>query len=40
MNGNDKAQRTSLLSVLKRHLIHKIEFVSGEDVLEVVPDLH
>ena len=38
MNGNDKAQRTALLSILKGRMIHKVEFVPGEDVLEVVPD--
>jgi hypothetical protein len=38
MNGNDKEQRSALLSVLKGHMIHKVEFVSGVDVLEVVPD--
>jgi len=38
MNGNDKQQRTALESLLKGHMIHKVEFVSGEDVLEVVPD--
>ena len=37
MNGNDRERRTALLSVLKGH-IHKIEFVSGLDMLEVVPD--
>ena len=36
MNGNDKERRTALLSVLKGH-IHKIEFVSGLDMLKVVP---
>jgi hypothetical protein len=36
MNGNDRERQTALLSVLKG-LIHKIEFVSGLDVLEVVP---
>ena len=38
MNGDDKAQRTALLSILKGHMIHKIEFVAGVDVLEVVSD--
>jgi hypothetical protein len=37
MNGNDKQQRTALESLLKVHMIHKVEFVPGEDVLEVVP---
>jgi hypothetical protein len=38
MNGTDKEQRTALLSILKGHMIHKVEFVPGVDVLEVVPD--
>jgi hypothetical protein len=38
MNGTDQEQRTALLSVLKRHMIRKVEFVPGADVLEVVPD--
>jgi len=38
MNGDDKEQRTALLSVLKAQMIHKVAFVSGVDVLEVVPD--
>ena len=38
MNGTDKEQRTALLSALKGGMIHKIEFVPGADVLEVVPD--
>ncbi len=38
MNGTDKEQRTALLSVLKERMIHKVEFVHGLDVLEVVPD--
>ena len=38
MNGDDKAQRTALLSILKGHMIHKIEFVPEADVLEVVSD--
>jgi hypothetical protein len=36
MNGDDKDQRTALLSILKGHLIHKIEFVPGVDTLEIV----
>jgi hypothetical protein len=39
MNGNDRERRTALLSVLKGHMIERIEFVSGVDVLEVLPDL-
>jgi hypothetical protein len=39
MNGNDRERRTALLSVLKGRMIHKVEFVPGADVLEVVPDL-
>ena len=35
MNGNDRERRTALSAVLKGH-IHKIEFVSGLDMLEVV----
>jgi len=38
MNGDDKEQRTALLSVLRGRMIHKVEFVPGADVLEVVPD--
>ena len=38
MNGDDKQQRTALLSILKGHMIRKIEFVPGMDVLEVVSD--
>jgi len=38
MNGDDKEQRTALLSVLKGHMIHEVEFTAGADVLEVVPD--
>ncbi|MGA2620235.1 MAG: hypothetical protein ABSF26_21665 [Thermoguttaceae bacterium] len=37
-NGNDKEQPAALLSVLKGHMIHKVEVVPGVDVLEVVPD--
>jgi len=39
MNGNDRERRTALLSVLKGHMIERIEFISGGDVLEVLPDL-
>ena len=39
MNGSDKDQQTALLSVLKGHMISKVEFVSEADVLEVVPDV-
>jgi hypothetical protein len=38
MNGNDRERRAALLSVLKGHMIHKVEFVSDVDLLEVVPD--
>jgi hypothetical protein len=38
MNGGERERRTALLSVLKEHLIHKVEFVADVDVLEVVPD--
>ena len=38
MNGDDKQQRTALLSILKGRMIHKVEFVPGADVLKVVPD--
>jgi hypothetical protein len=37
MNGNDRDRRTALLAVLKGS-IHKVEFPSGQDTLEVVPD--
>jgi hypothetical protein len=36
MNGSDKEVRTALLSVLQGHMIRKVEFVPGVDVLEVV----
>ncbi len=39
MNGDDKQQRTALLSILKGNMIHKVVFVPGVDVLEVVPDV-
>jgi hypothetical protein len=38
MNGTDREQRTALLALLKKHMIHKVEFVSGADVLEILPD--
>jgi len=38
MNGDDKEQRTALLSILKGRMIHKVEFVPGVDVLEVISD--
>lgn len=38
MNGNDKESRIALLSLLKGHMIHKIECLPGVDVLEIVPD--
>jgi hypothetical protein len=38
MNGSDKELQSALLSVLKGHMIRKVEFVPGVDVLEVVPD--
>jgi hypothetical protein len=38
MNGDDKEQRTALLSVLKGNMIYKVEFAAGANVLEVVPD--
>ncbi len=34
-NGNERARRTALMSVLKEH-IHEIEFVSGLERLEIV----
>ena len=37
MNGSDAEARSALLSVLKARMIHKVEFVAGADVLEVVP---
>jgi hypothetical protein len=36
MNGDDKEQRTALLSILKGHGIHAVEFVPGIEALEVV----
>jgi hypothetical protein len=39
MNGNDRERRAALLSVLQEHMIHKVEFIRGVDLLEVVPDL-
>ena len=39
MNGNGRERRTALLSVLKGHLIEKIEFVPAANELEVLPDL-
>jgi hypothetical protein len=38
MNGNDKDRQAALLSILKGHGIHKIEFVSDVDVMKVVLD--
>jgi hypothetical protein len=38
-NGNDRERQAALLSVLKGRMIRKVEFVPGEDLLEVVPDL-
>ena len=37
INGNERERRTALLAVLKGS-IHKVEFLSGLDMLEVVPD--
>ena len=39
MNGDDREQRTALLSVLKGNMIHEVEFIASANVLEVVPDL-
>jgi len=39
MNGNDRERRTALLSVLEGQMIQSVEFVSGADDLEIVPDL-
>ncbi len=39
MNGNDRERRTALLSVLKGHMIDRIEFVPSAGVLEVLPGL-
>lgn len=36
MNGNERERRTALLSVLKSVGIQEVEFVDGEDSLEVV----
>lgn len=38
MNGDDEAQRTALLSVLKGYMIRKVEFTADADYLEVVAD--
>lgn len=38
MNGNERERRTALLSILKAHGIDKVEFISGEDRLEIVAD--
>ena len=38
MNGDDKEQRTALLSILKGRMIHKVVFVPGVDMLEVIAD--
>ena len=38
MNGDDKEQRASLLSILKGHNIRKVEFAADANVLEVVPE--
>ena len=38
MNGDDKQQRNALLSILKKDLIHKVVFVPGIEVLEVLSD--
>ncbi len=38
MNGTERERRTALLSILKTRGIHKVEFVPGEDRLEVVAD--
>lgn len=35
-NGNDQSRRAALMSVLKGH-VDKVEFVSGLEMLEVVP---
>ncbi len=37
MNGEERSRRIALMSVLKAH-ISKIEFVSGLEKLEIVPD--
>jgi hypothetical protein len=38
MNGDDKEQRTALLSVLKGNMIRHVEFTAAANVLEVLPD--
>jgi hypothetical protein len=38
MNGDDTAQRTALLSVLKPSMIQKVVFVPGAETLDVVLD--
>jgi hypothetical protein len=39
MNGNDRERRAALLSVLRGRMIHKVEFIAGVDLLEILPDL-
>jgi hypothetical protein len=38
MNGDDAAQRTALLSVLKASMIQKVVFVPGAETLDIVLD--
>jgi hypothetical protein len=36
MNGDDAAQRTALLAILKASMIQKVVFIPGAATLEVV----
>ncbi len=36
MNGDDKEQRTALLSILKGHGVRAVEFVPGIEAMEIV----
>lgn len=38
MNGSENEAKGALLSILAGHMIRKIEFVPGVDVLDVVSD--
>ena len=37
MNGNERERRTALMLLLKGH-VHRVDFVSGLEMLEVLPD--
>ena len=38
MNGNARDRRNALLSVLKGHSVHKVEFDPNLNALEILPD--